>query len=307
MANADTSTIATLRVHVLPQSKNIYLSWQAKLNTHIATFKGFISLETSVSNERLNEWVVVQRFHSAEDLLTWHQSDIYQVLMQELKTFGDDVREVSTDSSSFQSGVTEVFVTAVTPDKEKDYREWMAKMHQVEATFPGFRGTYVQSPSLTKGGNWITLLHFDTPQNLDNWLSSKEREEVLKESEPLIASLENHRVISPYAGWFDSFSKSGEASAAWKQAMIVLLVLFPIVMLEFKFLNPWLTSLNVSFATFIGNTLSVALVTWPMVPLAIWLLGWWLENTKRIWITILGTCVVLLLYAIEVRLFWNLL
>ena len=91
--------------------------------------------------------------------------------------------------------------------------------------------------------------------------------------------------------------------------MIVLLVLFPIVMLEIKFLSPLTSGLNPSLATFIGNAISVSLVSWPMIPIAIWFLEWWLspQEDKRLQATLVGTGVVLLLYLLEIALLWRLL
>ncbi|MBN9376886.1 MAG: hypothetical protein J0H93_00770 [Chlamydiales bacterium] len=51
----------------------------------------------------------------------------------------------------------------------------MAKIHEAEARFPGFKGVYVKPPRETQGKTWITLLQFDTPENLDLWLHSAER------------------------------------------------------------------------------------------------------------------------------------
>lgn len=116
-------------------------------------------------------------------------------------------------------------------------------------------------------------------------------------------------MISPYAGWFASIAKTGELPSIWKQTMIVLLVLFPIVMLELKYLSPWTASLNAALGTFIGNAVSVTLIAWPVMPIAIWLLGWWLmpRAKGRQLITIVGTLLVVLFYLIELIIFWKLL
>ncbi len=186
---------------------------------------------------------------------------------------------------------------------EKDYRAWIAKIHHVEAKFPGFRGVYVQSPK-GRGKHWITLLQFDSMQNLEGWLQSPERKQVLQESAPLISSLEAHRVFSPYAGWFASIAKVGELPPVWKQTMLVLLVLFPIVVFELKYLSPLLSGLNSSVSTFISNALSVTLISFPMMPIAILFLGWWL-STNSLKTTIRGTLLLGLLYLAEIALFWN--
>ena len=121
----------------------------------------------------------------------------------------------------------------------------------------------------------------------------------LKESEVLIASLETHRVISLYSGWFSSMAKNEEVPPVWKQTMIVLLVLFSIVMLEIGWLQPWLKEEPLSVGTFIGNAISVSLIAWPLMPLAIFFLGWWLIANDRTR-TLLGTVLVVFLYIVKI-------
>ncbi len=300
-------TITTLRVNISPESKIAFVNWQAKLNAVITGFPGFISLEFLSSPDQQEAWTVVQRFYDAEKVSSWRASKQHMELMDELRSLvaDNDIKETTGGESNSGCGVTEVIVTQVNPGNEKAYRDWSAKIHQIEAKFPGFRGVYLQSPTHSQGRNWITLLQFDTPENLDHWLTSTERQKILNESVPLITSLESHRVVSPYAGWFASIAKSGEAPPVWKQTMIVLLVLFPIVMLELKYLSPWTANLGGSLSTFIGNALSVTLISFPMMPIAIWFLGWWLSpgNEKRLQKTVAGSAIVFLLYLIEVLIF----
>lgn len=302
------SSIIALRVATRPEYKKSFSAWQAKLNALIAGFPGFISLEI-LSRDKLGEWNIVQRFNNADSALSWQQSETYLTLIDELKplTFEKGIQEISQNDLNLRGGITEVFVTQISADKEKAYREWSAKIHELESKFPGFRGVYYQSPHQSQGKNWITLLQFDTLENLDRWLESKERQEVLKESENLITALESHRVISPYAGWFASVAKAGELPPLWKQTMLILLVLFPIVMFEFKYLSPLLKTMNISLSTFIGNAISVTLISFPMMPIAIRCLRWWLlpGDEKRLQKTVLGTVIVIFLYLIEIIAFWH--
>jgi hypothetical protein len=113
-----------------------------------------------------------------------------------------------------------------------------------------------------------------------------------------------------FPGWFPTDPKTGQGPPNWKAAMLVLLGLFPIVMLETRFLSPRLANLNSSFAMFIGNTISVALTTWLTMPLFIKSLGWWLfpkSEALKIPVNIAGTALIFVLYAIEVALLWHLL
>lgn len=303
-------TCLMTKVRVSPEANVPFSDWQAKLNEKIAIIPHFESLEISTApGSTLNEWNIVQRFSDAQGLTEWHNSEIRKELLQELRAITGEsaIAEEESTTGCPKDSVTEVLFTQVSPDKEKAYRNWMAKIHQAEAKFPGFKGVYIQSPNQKVGGTWITLLQFDTQVNLDRWLNSKEREAILEEAAPLLTSLESHRVVSPYAGWFASLTKDDGQASAWKQSMIVLLTLYPLVMLEKIFLNPRLTDLQPALAVFIGNVLSVALLAWPMVPLAIYFLGWWLSPhpKNRLLINIAGTILLLALYCAEIAILWN--
>lgn len=307
----DGNTVLITKIRLRPENRIAFADWQARLNALIVHFPGFISLEILSPQDTLNqEWVINQRFKDSNDLWTWCQFSQRKQLINELQVLcSAPIHEAEVCAEELPyAGVTEVFITEVSPEKDQAYKEWIAKVHQVEAKFPGFRGVYVQSPGVGNGKNWMTFLQFDSPENLDRWLSSPEREAVLKESIPLIASIESHRVITSYSGWFASIAKDGQLPPVWKQTMLVLLVLFPIVMLQLKYLIPQTIGMNQSLATFIANTISVTLISWPMMPIAIFFLGWWLLPTKnKGWKTLFGIFIVLLLYLGEVLLFWNLL
>lgn len=305
--SVDDEVIFTISVSPRKGCEDTFLEWKKDLNTLITSFSGFISIEFSISPKKSDEWVITQRFQDKNSLQIWQGSNEHKLLMNDLHQIAerDEIKRILSKTDDTESGVTEVIVTRINPGKEVEFREWMASIHQVEAKFPGFRGAYVQSPRNGQCNNWITLLQFDTNENLERWLSSEERKNVLKKSEFLVDSLDQHRIISPYAGWFSRVSDSGKAPPDWKQAMVVLLVLFPIVILEIQFLKPFISGLGLSLSTFIGNAVSVAILTWLMMPIAIKGLGWWLSPSGKFvplknWI---GAFLVLALYAFEVVLF----
>lgn len=294
-------SLFTTEVKVKPDALKEFALWQARFNEKISSQKGFVSLE--ILNQDAG-WFFVQRFDSEEDLQSWKASQNYKQLLKDLQPYlKEDVLEKSGKTEDLRE-VTEVFITEVNPDKIHSFKSWTGKIHQLESLFPGFKGVYVQSPQESGNKNWITLLRFDNEKNLNLWLESKERKEILKDSESFVKSLEKHTIVSPYSGWFSSLIDQGAKISPWKQAMLVLLVLFPIVILELKFLNPLLKNLNPSLSTFIGNSLSVALITWPCMPIALKALGWWLTHPSK-WVHYLGGGLVIGLYLLEIALFWN--
>ena len=308
-----TSLMTKLRIR--SDAQLAFAEWQSRYHSCIAVYPGFIDIEIfSPSPPSQFEWVIVQSFTNPNTLMAWQKSSERQAMIVELtklivggsKSLWEE-RIGETDSVG--DGVTQVFVTKVSPDKEQAYRDWSGKLHEAEALAPGFRRVYVQAPSEEQPGSWVTLLQFDTQQNLDRWLTSKEHQAVLEESKEFVTSVESHRVASSFAGWFNSANGKEGIPPVWKQTMLVLLVLFPIVMLELKFFNPLVATLNPSLGTFIGNAISVSLISWPMMPIACRFLYWWLTPKGKFKYVFdgLGLLILGTLYLAEIALFWNLL
>lgn len=283
-----------------------FAKWQSLLQARIASFKGFISLEIlSPTPKKPLEWVITERFEDASSSCRWLQSPEYFALKNSLQPYLTADFSVETSCAMNNWGVTEVFVTQVHPQKVAAYHAWMGKIHEAESHFQGFKGVYVQSPKEEQAGNWITLLQFDTQEHLDQWITSDIRKAILNEASTLVHSVESHRMISPFSGWFASASFANQTPPTWKQTCVVLLVLFPVVMLELHFLSPLVHSVDLSLATFIANAISVTLVAWPLMPVAIYCLKWWLIPIKKsALIEWGGIAALILLYSAELFIFW---
>ncbi len=87
--------------------------------------------------------------------------------------------------------------------------------------------------------------------------------------------------------------------------MIVLLVLFPIVMLELLLLSPLLRSLGMAEATFVSNLLSVVAMGFLLVPLVNRAFAWWLSPRPGgpEWVTAGGVALIVGLYGLSVAVF----
>ena len=208
---------------------------------------------------------------------------------------------------SVRHGVTMVMVTEIKPGKEAAYRAWADRIQKLQATFPGYIGSFVQPPQHKERG-WTTVLRFDSTANLDRWIRSKERALMVKESEDLVDDFHAQRVDTSFPGWVPNDPTTGKPPNMWKTAALILLTLFPVIMLELKYLNPQLATLNPALRTFIGNVISVVLTTWPLMPLAIWGFHAWLfpQNKPR-WLVTTMPIVLVLCYALEIALLWQLL
>ena len=309
----DTPRVATAvtTVRVRQGEEGAFAGWLTELNKTVATYPGYISAVVIPPVPPLQaDWVMVQRFQTLEQLRAWLDSDERRSLLDKSTSLLVDegttnvIEGTSTDTSPHDM-VTEIITVSVKPGMEEAYREWVDRIRQMEARFPGYQGLQLQPPIPGLQDDWVSLLRFDTSEHLNAWLESDARHAALREVEPFIDQREQ-QVATAFSGWFTFGDVPGQqAPPNWKQAMVVLLTLFPVVMLELLYLSPLLRSLNLSVATFIGNLFSVAALTWLLVPWANRAFDWWLrptpKNSPRT--EAAGVSLIIGLYAISVVVF----
>jgi uncharacterized protein len=304
-----------IRMKVRPGAAAEFSSWHARATTAAAGLNGFISAEVNApTSSGPPEWKILQHFRSATELGAWRATERHRLLLEEAKSLVDQddaeaLREEQVAGDAADGVVTEIVTTYVKPGKDREYQQWAEKIHRAEAQFPGYRGGYLQPPVSDRQRYWTTLVRFATAEQLDAWLNSEVRRDLLRDHETLVQSWEHHRLPSSFAGWFPTDPASGNSPPSWKQSMLVILMLFPIVALELRFLTPMLGGLNAALATFIGNVISVFVLAWPFMPIIIAAMRWWLLPPKDSgrWIDPAGIAVLTALYAIEVAVFWHLL
>lgn len=299
------------KLQLRPGAEDEFAAWQARALTWAAGSEGFLNSEMTPAGADRPAWSLTLRFCDDQSLDAWRESQSWRRLIDEARGFITDKSsiEVHATHAGPEGGVVEVIVTKVKPGKEAAYRQWETRIQQAQSRFPGYLGSYVQPPISGELG-WTTLMRFESVEQLDKWLKSAERAALIREAEPLIDYAHLQRVDTSFPGWFPTDPSTGKGPPNWKAAMLVLLGLFPIVMLESRFLSPQLASLNSSLAMFIGNTISVALTTWLTMPLFIKAFGWWLfpkAGGSKLRVDVAGVAILFLLFAIEVAALWHLL
>jgi antibiotic biosynthesis monooxygenase (ABM) superfamily enzyme len=310
---ADDVSTLLLCARVRRASEAEFSQWQIRWQTAVLASPGARSVEfwPPAPPDQL-ESVAIARFTSVEALRKWRRGEQNRRLVEEVTPLveGGMVMQLAGQAAvdySVKHGVTMVMVTDIKPGKEAAYRAWADRIQKLQATFPGYVGSFVQPPQHKETG-WTTVLRFDSAAHLEGWLKSDARAAMVKESEDLVQDFHAQRVDTSFPGWVPSDPATGKPPNMWKTACLILLTLFPVVMLELKFLNPPLAALNPAVRTFIGNALSVALTTWPLMPLAIWGFSAWLfpENKPR-WLVTSMPIVLVLCYLAEIALLWHLL
>jgi hypothetical protein len=306
--------IATARVRAGQEAA--FLTWQVRHNDIIARFPGFVSSDIMPPGTAgSTEWTIILNFQTPDQVRVWQQSPERAKLIAEIVPIleGGNLGEVMSTpnvETKPESNVTEVILSKIKPGMDDVYREWSVRIQNAQSKYPGYRGMYLQPPTSSEG-RWTTLVRYDTAEHLEAWMAAPERAELLKESKAFIEHEELTRLATSFPGWVPINPETGKGPPNWKTSLLVLLGLFPIVMLEMKFLSPILVGhlgLHASMATFIGNVGSVFATSYITMPVFIRGFGWWLfpktdtpANTQK------GLLILLLLFCIEIAALWKLL
>jgi uncharacterized protein len=298
--------IATAKVR--PGSEVDFTAWKGRHDALLAKFPGYISSDIMPPDQHSDIWTMVLNFNSSAELNAWQQSKERAGVMSELLPLvtGGNIGEEAPDSAQPATNVTQVILSQVKPGMEDVYRAWAARIQQAQSQYPGYRGMYLQPPTF-HGGHWTTLLRFDTTEHLEAWLAAPERAKLLQEAKAFIENEELMRLATSFPGWVPINPLTGKGPPDWKTALLVLLGLYPIVVIELRFLNPLLRGLNSSLATFIGNAISVAGTTFITMPLFVRAFGWWLfvDKNSPNRTTPVGLAILTALFAAEVAFFWR--
>lgn len=303
-----------LCARVLEGREERFRTWQARWQHEVLQSPGAISFEVLPQTPDQDEIVGVAHFDTVDALRVWRHSATNRALIDEVckDVEGRVVMQLTGKAATeyyVQHSATEVIITRVKPGKEDAYRAFADRIQCEQQRFPGYIGSFVQPPHHNETG-WTTVLRFQAQRDLDHWMNSPERTSLLKEAEGLIEGFEAQRVDTSFPGWVPADPATGKPPNMWRTAALVLLTLYPVVMLELRFLNPVLHAANVppALGTFIGNAISVTLTTWPLMPLAIRGFRRWLfpEGRPR-WLAVAMPALLVLCYGIEMVVLWRLL
>jgi antibiotic biosynthesis monooxygenase (ABM) superfamily enzyme len=111
-----------------------------------------------------------------------------------------------------------------------------------QARAPGFQGYRFEPPIPGVQDHWLAILRFDTEATLQAWLNSPERQKLLREAAPFTEEFHARIARTGFDQWFQVPTAGLPPVPAWKQNMLVLLMLYPVVFLFGYFVqNPLLT------------------------------------------------------------------
>jgi antibiotic biosynthesis monooxygenase (ABM) superfamily enzyme len=280
-------TIIT-QTRVRPEAADAFARWQDETSNAIAAFPGFIKQTVMPpSPPQQVDWVILQRFASEETAMAWLKSEVRLKRVQGAVPMilgVDDIHLVHDGGPGPRPApVSAVISTRIKPGHEAAYRQWEQRIAAAQAKAAGFQGYRFEPPIPGVQDDWVAILRFDTEANLQGWLDSPERQKLLQEAGAFTQEFHARIARTGFDQWFPVEAGDTSPPAAWKQNMIVLLFLYPIVFLFGAWVGtPLLMQrLKMPFwlVLFIGNIVSILSLNY-LVPWGSDRLAWWLRPAR---------------------------
>ena len=166
----------------------------------------------------------------------------------------------------FPTPVTTIFSRRVRPGSEAQYEEWLAGIGRETSSFPGSQGTTVIRPGPGRA-EYVALVQFDSTDNLERWLSSRERASWLEKLESICLESEEIASLTGMERWFTLPDRAvSQAPPRYKSAVLVFLGLYPLVLALNPLLAPLLGSWPFPLRTLVSLLVSVPLMVWIVMP-----------------------------------------
>ncbi|MCZ7533094.1 MAG: antibiotic biosynthesis monooxygenase [Acidimicrobiia bacterium] len=278
MSDRRSPTVIVSRT-VLPEREEEFSMWVTRLITAAYQSPGYVSAGIERPNStHPDEWLVVYRFESGPSLDAWLASTAREELLAEgASLFEGEAIEQIVAGVSGQDEVRVVSNYRLRPGAEIEHIVFHQRLLDTLNNFNGFiRGEILDAVPGVQPDTVVTLT-FDTKKNLMAWIESDERVAAIADLETLTEGDLTTSIVGGFAGWFP-ISDSAEAIPKWKQGVVVLLALYPTVVFT-SYLARWFwPDLNLFVAIFIGNVISVAILTWVLMPAITSKLAGWLNR-----------------------------
>jgi antibiotic biosynthesis monooxygenase (ABM) superfamily enzyme len=243
-------------------------AWQEDLNCEASKYPGFLGAEINPPTAVQPDWVVVYRFDTVAHVQAWINSGTRQDRLAAGAGFfeGPGTQQVVGGGESAKDPLVTVVVThRVNPEHEQEFIEWQDRMRAAESTFDGFRGTELFRPIADVQDEWTAIYRYNSAADLDKWLTSQKRQQLLAEGEKF-RDFQSRTIDNSFGSWF-AFDDDGNEEpppSDTKTSVAVWVGLYPTVVLLSLAVAP--LKMPLWLGLLIGNLLSSFTMSFVTMP-----------------------------------------
>jgi antibiotic biosynthesis monooxygenase (ABM) superfamily enzyme len=316
---ADNAATVIIGQKVRPGSELKFEAWQQDMNREASKYPGFIGAEVNGPTSVQPDWIVVYRFDSVAHVQAWINSATRQERLAGGQQYfdGPGTQQVVGGGARKADALVTVVVThRVSREQVEDFLAWQERLRLAESAFEGFRGTELFRPVEGVQDEWTTLYRYDNAENLDKWLISNERRELLAEG-AMFSDFHSRTIDNSFGSWFAFDERGNEAPppSDVKTSIAVWVGLYPTVVLLSLLLSP--LHMPLWLGLLIGNLFSSMLMTFLTMPYYVNpLLKHWLRpppnvpaaksNWRGIGIAVAALAFWTVVFYLVTRVFWHL-
>ncbi len=264
----DTAATVIIGQGILPGQEQKYETWQLEMNREASKYPGFIGAEINPPTAVQRDWVVIYRFDSIAHVQAWLNSATRQERLVHAKGYfdGPGTQQVVGGSARPSDPLVTVVVThRVDQTNIDEFLAWQDRLRLAESKFPGFRGTELFRPVEGIQEEWTALYRYETAEDLDRWLVSQERKELLAEGEKF-SEFHARTMDNSFGSWFafDENGKQAPPPSEARTAIAVWVGLYPTVVI--LSLLTWPLKMPIWLGMLVGNLLSSFAISFLVMP-----------------------------------------
>jgi uncharacterized protein len=264
----DSAATVIIGQKVRAGSEQAFEAWQQEMNSEASKYPGFIAAEISPPTAVQRDWVVVFRFDSIAHVQAWINSAARQERLVTGAQFfeGPATRQVVGGGARQADPLVTVVIThRVKPENLTEFLAWQDRLRLAESKFPGFRGAELFRPVEGIQEEWTTMYRFETADDLDRWLISDERKELLAEGEKF-SDFHLRTVDNSFGNWFafDQHGAEAPPPSNFKTSVAVWVGVYPTVVMITLALSP--LKMPLWLGLLIGNLLSSFALSYLTMP-----------------------------------------
>jgi len=180
--------------------------------------------------------------------------------------------------------ITLVISEVVEPNRIDEYEAWTKGINHAARQFAGFIGVDVIRPRDHQYPEYVLIVKFDNYEHCKNWLTSSVYHNWMLKSEEFIAKRSQQHLPNGLELWFtlpkSSSLTSPNQPAYYKQVIVGVITVYPLILLAKLVLNPFLNGLPDLLSLFISVIFVSALLNYPVMPYLTQILNFWLYPSR---------------------------
>jgi len=163
--------------------------------------------------------------------------------------FESEIDSMYTDTApngSSDTGATVVITHRVREDRHAEYDRWLGEVGSLCTSSTGNLDWHVIRPIPSLTSTYTTVIRFDTKANLQTWMASPFRSQLIEKVKPLLVSGDDFFISSGVDFWFTPGGAKAKVPARWKQYLVTWSAIYPLVLGMSLIVSPVLRTLGAS-------------------------------------------------------------